>query len=63
MKKDIRKLAALARRAGWSVEYTGGGHLRWVPPQGGPVYSASTPSDLRVLANMKARLRRAGLEC
>jgi hypothetical protein len=61
MRKDLRRLAAEAQRQGWSVEKTGGGHLKWVAPSGARVYTASTPSDPRAFANVRAMLRRAGL--
>lgn len=52
--------AALA--AGWTVTRTGGGHLRWKPPQGGPVFTGATPGGRRSKANTLSDLRAAGLE-
>jgi hypothetical protein len=64
MRKDLKKLIRIAIQHGWLVEYTGGGHYKWTPPdKSAPVlYSASTPSDSRALDNHRCRLRRAGLK-
>ncbi len=59
---DLQQLVAAARKAGWSVRKRRGGHLVWQRPDGdGLIFSASTPSDWRSLANVRASLRRAGL--
>jgi predicted RNA binding protein YcfA (HicA-like mRNA interferase family) len=63
--KDVntKQLVKIARRQGWTVEPTRGGHLKLIPPNGGQfVVLASTPSDHRVWKNDRARLRRQGLE-
>jgi hypothetical protein len=65
MHRDLKDVVTRAKRAGWSVEPTRGGHLRFCPPAklGGPcLYTASTPSDRRGLDNLRAQLRRAGLD-
>ena len=63
MRKEIKKLAKVARAQRWAVEQTNGGHLRWRSPNGGSaIYSPRTPSDWRSLRNLKARLRQCGLE-
>jgi predicted RNA binding protein YcfA (HicA-like mRNA interferase family) len=59
--KDLRPTARRARQAGWTVTNTRGGHLAWKPPAGRTVYSPSTPSDSRSIANVIGKLRRAGL--
>jgi predicted RNA binding protein YcfA (HicA-like mRNA interferase family) len=59
--KELQPAAKHARKAGWTVEPTRGGHLAWVPPEGQTVYSPSTPSCSRSVANVLAKLRRAGL--
>jgi hypothetical protein len=60
--EPLRRLAAAARADGWLLTVTGGGHLKWMPPQGGaPVFTASTPGDWRSSRNARAKLRRAGL--
>jgi hypothetical protein len=59
---DLQQLIRQAVHQGWSVEQRRGGHLCWRPPgRGAQVFSASSPSDWRNLANLKASLRRAGL--
>ncbi len=60
---DLQQLVAAARKAGWSVQKRRGGHLCWRRPDGdGLIFSASTPSDCRAAANIKASLYRAGLD-
>jgi len=59
--KDMRELKALAESQGWKVTPTGGGHLKWVSPQGAIVFGPSTPSDWRSMKNHVGYLRRAGL--
>ena len=49
-----------ARRVGWTVSYTGGGHLRLDHPHAsGPVFTSSTASDWRAGRNLAVQLRRA----
>lgn len=59
---DLKRLMKLAREQGWSVEMTGGHHLRWTPPEGPYVICPSTPSDHRSIPNTISNLRKAGLE-
>jgi hypothetical protein len=59
--RDLRATAKRAREAGWTVTHTKGGHLAWKPPAGQTVYSPSTPSCSRSVANVLGKLRRAGL--
>ena len=60
---DLRQLILVARKAGWSVHLRPGGHLCWRAPGGGAqVFSASSPGDWRNLSNIKASLRRHGLD-
>jgi len=59
MRHDLKQLLRAAEARGWQVELTRrGGHLRLVHPAGGLVVAASTPSDRRALANLRAQLRR-----
>jgi len=59
---DLQQLIHAARKAGWSVKQRHGGHLCWRAPNRAPlVFSASSPSDWRAQANLRASLRRAGL--
>lgn len=64
MKKDIARLIELARRQGWNVERTNGGHWRFIPTEKGAsiVIASSTPSDSREIQNTMSRLRRSGLK-
>lgn len=59
--ESYRKLARAARRAGWEISRTRGGHLAWKPPSGMVIYTAATPSGSRSVRNDTAELRRAGL--
>lgn len=60
--EPLRATARLARHRGWHISRTGGGHIRWKPPSGPPVFTPSTPSGgNRSVSNCLAELRRAGL--
>ena len=59
-RKEIKEMIKAARKAGWIVTLTNGGHWKWQNPNGDIFYSALTPSDRRALLNMKAYLRRMG---
>jgi len=61
---DLTTLVHLARRQGWCVERTGGGHMRFRSPDPTApfIITSSTPSDQRAVRNMRAMLRRAGLD-
>jgi predicted RNA binding protein YcfA (HicA-like mRNA interferase family) len=55
-----RDLRQLAKRAGWTISTTGGGHLRLEHPEAnGPVITGSTPSDHRAIRNAVAQMKRA----
>lgn len=56
-----KDLADAARAAGWEITRTRGGHFRWQPPEGPPIFVASTPSDWRAISNTRAMLKRAGV--
>jgi hypothetical protein len=60
--KDWRLLIARAQEAGWTLEQ-GGKHPKLRSPTGRMIPFPSTPSDHRGLANKRAELRRAGIEC
>lgn len=61
--KPLQDLYRAARKQGWTVETSGGNHIRWLPPSGGrPVYSANSTRDNREAMNVRAKLRRAGLK-
>jgi hypothetical protein len=55
---DYTALARRMRHLGFTVETTGGGHLRWIAPNGAVTFSGSTPSCCHALGNLRARLRR-----
>ncbi|MGV8845817.1 MAG: hypothetical protein ACOH1Y_12525 [Propionicimonas sp.] len=59
LNKDWAKLAKTAEAAGWTVTNTRGGHMKWKARNGAAVFSASTPSDKRAMANHISLLRRA----
>jgi hypothetical protein len=62
MAKTFRDVVAEAKRQGWEVVQTRGGHWRFVPPDpmAPIVYAAGAPSDRRALDNHIARMRRSG---
>lgn len=60
-KSDWKSLMKTAKDQGWTVSKTRGEHLRWQAPTGKVVFSASTCSDSRGLANHRSLLRRNGL--
>lgn len=60
--EPLRAMADAARAQQWSLTYTGGGHIRWKPPDGPPVFTPSTPGGgNRSISNCLAKLRKAGL--
>ena len=59
--KDIRSLIRVAKAQGWAVDTTKGNHVRFTSPAGEVVVTSGTPSDHRVVENVKARLKRRGL--
>jgi len=60
---EMKKWRKLAKKQGWKISKTGSGHLRWVSPDGESVITPATPGKgNRSLENMKANLRRAGLD-
>lgn len=62
-RQDLRRLAAVAEEAGWTVKKTRGGHVVFLAPDRSipPIYGPSTPSDHRSYRNLEATLRRHGL--
>lgn len=60
--EPYRRLARLARKAGWDISMTRKNHWAWRPPHGPVIYTPGTPSDWRHARNLAAELRRAGLE-
>lgn len=60
--KDLNELKRIATSQGWEVLDASGGHLRWVPPDGGDyVATSSTPSDSNIIKTIKKDLANAGL--
>ena len=60
--REWHVLVDAAQAAGWSVAKTRGNHVKWASPTGAVVFSASTPSDRRAIHNIRAMLRRKGLQ-
>lgn len=60
---DLRGIEKAAIEQGWKVDSTKSGHPRFTPPdpQGEIVIGSGTPSDVRALRNLLARLKRTGL--
>ena len=62
MRKELRRLQRLACSQGWRIEVTGGGHMKWLPPNGPAVFTSSTPSDKWALVKIEHGLKKAGLQ-
>lgn len=61
--KALRPIIKKARKQGWKVDLTKSGHVRFKPPTSGQsIITAGTASDHRSLKNLRADLRRAGLD-
>jgi hypothetical protein len=60
--KQWRQLAREFLEAGGQISTTGSGHLRWVTPQGGVVFSSKTTSDRRAIKSHTSQLRKHGWE-
>lgn len=60
--REVRKIAKLAEKAGWTVSFTKGHHIKFTSPEGKPIFASGTPGDHRATKNLKSDLRRAGLE-
>lgn len=63
MDRTLKALIEAAVAAGWTWEqHRRNSHIILKPPDGGPVVVApSTPSDWRSLLDVRARLRRQGV--
>lgn len=63
-KKTLRTYRRAAEEQGWRVEETKSGHLRFIPADRSKpiVVASSTPSDARSVKNLRAQLRRSGLD-
>lgn len=60
-RKDLERILRDARRQGWDVERTKGGHWRLYAPDGkNIVHAAGTPSDVRSLERLVSRMPHFG---
>ena len=60
--RDLRKLVRATEKQGAILSRTGGGHIRMKLPGGQVAYTSATPSDFRTTRNLRAELRRKGME-
>lgn len=61
--EGLRSAGKAARKAQWSIVFTGGNHLRWTPPAGPFVITPYTPrGGCRSNENSIRYLRQAGLK-
>lgn len=58
---EVRELVARCVELGCKWEWTNGGHIWVIPPEGEKILVSSSPSDARSLLNSRADLRRAGV--
>lgn len=56
--KTYREVAQIAAELGWDTELQRSGHIKFTRPGCRPVYTSSTPSDVRVPRNLRAKLAR-----
>lgn len=61
MKRELERLLDRASEEGATVQRTGGGHWKVTAPDGSTCYCPATPSDYRGVRNVRAKLRRIGL--
>lgn len=59
----MKDLVKAAKKQGWRVEPTRGGHIRFTPPwkHMQQIICSSTPSDRHAVRNALSQLRRNGL--
>ena len=61
---EYRALLLAAVSQGWTATHTGSTHIRLDPPGGGkPVFAGGTSYGGRATKNLRAKLRRAGVDC
>ena len=61
--RHLRKLGRKARQQGWVIRFSGGGHYKWLAPDGETmVITAATTASIRGMRNELATFKRAGLE-
>jgi len=59
---DFRDILAAAKTQGWKTVQTNRGHYKFLAPNGKDmVHTAGSPSDMRAIKNLTARLRQRGL--
>ena len=59
--KDLRTLCKKAETQGWVVTQ-GKTHLKWLSPEGKPIFTSYSPSDVRAIKNIVSMLRKNGLK-
>lgn len=59
--KDTEKMIRKAKSEGWVVEVTKGNHLKFLPPNNGPIIIGGLTSNASGVLQLRKRLRRAGL--
>jgi len=65
MTGELKKIVSIARKQGWDVRVTNGGHVEWKSPDKSQpkIYSSKTMSDgARGYHNLRGTLRRSGLD-
>jgi predicted RNA binding protein YcfA (HicA-like mRNA interferase family) len=60
IRKEVQELIKQAEAQGWVVQQSSGGHLKWLSPMGGFVFSSSTASDYRAVKNITRDLKAYG---
>lgn len=64
MNADVQDILKTVKKAGWTVDRTNSGHfrLRAPDPKIPLIYAPYSPSDKRGLKNLKALLRKCGVD-
>lgn len=60
LRKELKDLMSIAKKQGWGIVINK--HIRWEPPQGDLYFSSRSPSDWRVLKNIRRDLKNRGLK-
>jgi hypothetical protein len=63
VKREMEQLLRAAENSGWRIERGGHGHKAFSPDGITVVSIHSTPRDYRTFKNIRAKLRRGGLDC
>lgn len=58
----LKQIVKTATDQAWTVELTNGGHVKFTAPNGDMIFTGSSPG-VTAHRNLRAQLRKAGLDC